>query len=265
MSGDVRLFIGEWTRRVAAVFLCLLPRRHWDRLESYPLSGSTFISAILTTSLGVIVGVGGYFVHMGIAVDAINTVGLGFAAKQVAENVPKSRELTTSSLQMASMLGFFGYMFMTPQGLTSLYCVLSGYLRMASYAVDHPVGDPALTLADAWIHAVTTRARQGRRRRARQRLEGFEQPDRLVTGKQAGVEGADYVLIASRRKADWTAGTIVVTTDTWYRIGNPYDVHSPEGLRAAYPLTALHAVEVLRRYVHAELPPLDPPESQARP
>ena len=67
---------------------------------------------------------------------------------------------------------------------------------------------------------------------------------------------ADYVVLASRKKAEWTAGAIIMTSTDWYKLGTPFDIDTPAGLRTAYPLTKMDAVEVLRRGIRYELPRL---------
>ncbi|MBI3492782.1 MAG: hypothetical protein HY047_13550 [Acidobacteria bacterium] len=76
-----------------------------------------------------------------------------------------------------------------------------------------------------------------------------------LTGHSLGVS-ADYVVLASRRKAEWTAGATIMTRDQWYRLGEPYDLETPSGLRTAYPLTKFDSVEVVRRGIEYELPRL---------
>ena len=98
---------------------------------------------------------------------------------------------------------------------------------------------------------------RGRRAEAvRHRAEGPVVADRLYTGDWAGLEGVDFVVVASRRKPDWTRGTFVITSDKWYTLGDPFDLHLPQGLRTVYPLTEQKVMEVLRRGVAYELPPL---------
>jgi len=104
---------------------------------------------------------------------------------------------------------------------------------------------------------VWTQLRQWYARAARARLEGEERPDMLQTGEWAGVD-ADYVVLASRRKPEWTAGAIILTSSDWYKLGVPFDIETPAGLRTAYPLKKMEAVEVVRRGIEYELPRLAP-------
>jgi|TARA_B100001964_G_C14173528_1_gene572682 hypothetical protein len=49
---------------------------------------------------------------------------------------------------------------------------------------------------------------------------------------------------------------LVITSRQWYRIGRPWDMPLPVGLRTAYPLTEMREGEVLRKEVEYELPAL---------
>ena len=66
----------------------------------------------------------------------------------------------------------------------------------------------------------------------------------------------DFVIVAARRKAGWTAGTFVITDDGWFTLGQPFDRPTPNGIRTIYPLTMLQTLEVLRKGVAYQLPPL---------
>jgi len=78
----------------------------------------------------------------------------------------------------------------------------------------------------------------------------------LRTGEWADLHGVDYVVLSARRKPEWDAGAVGMTDTDWYRLGVPFDMPTPAGLRTAYPLTKMDAVEVVRRGIRYELPPL---------
>ena len=121
---------------------------------------------------------------------------------------------------------------------------------------DQATGDPLLTGLDELARSLGQRGRLSSARRRRAREEGPEVADRLFTGEGAGLAGVDYLVVASRRKPDWTAGTIVMTSEGWYRLGAPFDARLPYGLRTVYPLIRLDTAEVLRKAVRYDLPPL---------
>jgi hypothetical protein len=96
-----------------------------------------------------------------------------------------------------------------------------------------------------------------RSRAAREELEGADEPDRLYDGHWAGAPDATYVVVAARRKADWTKGTWVITRDGWFTLGEPFDRPMPQGVRTIYPITLqTNTMDVLRKGVSYELPPL---------
>ena len=121
---------------------------------------------------------------------------------------------------------------------------------------DQATGDPLLTGLDELARSLGLRTRLSAARRRRAREEGPEVADRLFTGEGVGLAGVDYAVVASRRKPDWTRGTIVMTSEGWYRLGEPFDARLPYGLRTVYPVTRLDTAEVLRKAVRYELPPL---------
>jgi hypothetical protein len=79
-------------------------------------------------------------------------------------------------------------------------------------------------------------------------------PDRLVTGAAAGWPACDLVLIASRPKPGWEPGTVLVTSDKWYRIGSSEARTIAGRLRTLYPLTEHADLEAVRKWVREELP-----------
>lgn len=179
-----------------------------------------------------------------------------------ANNTWMMRQLSSGGNDAAAMVPYgisvitlFIFLFFTPIGLLSSYLATTGALRAISAWFDDPRGDPLLS----WIHwgimTLLSRNTEERRRIAREHLEGVEARDVLVTGHSLGAN-ADYVLLASRRKAEWTAGATIMTSGQWYRLGEPYDVETPVGLRTAYPLTKFDSLEAVRRGIEYELPAL---------
>jgi hypothetical protein len=228
----------------------ILPERVWPSLEPWlPLRRTAFLSGILTLFVGFFFGFFGFFQFLAWTADANNARLLKRAAAGVLTDAD------ALGPYVFSILSLFYYLFLTPRGLFSSYLVVSGTLRSMSAFVDDPRGDFILSFA-RW--AAMTLWRKNRRERAqiaRERLEGPEARDVLQTGEWAGVD-ADFVLLAARRKAEWTKGAIVMTSTDWYRLGEPFDTDTPSGLRTAYPLTKMTTVEVVRRGIQYELPRL---------
>jgi hypothetical protein len=239
---------------VAALLVGAAPRPLWRRIDPrLPLHQTAFASGLLTLAIGFVIGVPGFFEYAGqVASDNNDWMLRRLAAP------PEAGDSAVGLVPYGvSILTLFLYLFFTPRGLFALYLVATGSLRAIAAFLDSDDarGDPVLT----WIYRVTTRltssARDTRVRLARERLEGEERPDVLQTGEWAGVD-ADYVVLASRKKAEWKAGAIIMTSTDWYKLGAPFDIDTPAGLRTAYPLKKMEAVEVLRRGIRYELPRL---------
>jgi hypothetical protein len=242
-------------RGLAAVLAALLPRRYWKALPALPIERLAGLSALLAFLAGVVAGEIGFMSYAARAAGGVVNASFHIAARQARGEIPG--EITTMTTQGVSALSLFAFLFFTPLGLFSFYLVATGLLRAAGSFVDDPFGDPILTGVDALATRSARRLRRVHVRRAREHREGPEVPDRLLAGDGANLAGFDYVVVSSRRKPDWTAGTFVITSDRWYTLGQPFDIQLPDGLRTVYPLREQKVTEVLRRAVRYELPPLE--------
>lgn len=244
-------------RGLAAVVAGLLPHRYWNSVYRLPVSRLALVSALLTLCAGVLVGAGGFLDYATRAARAANQATLEIAVRQNSGELPAGAPITTAAPVAVSMLSLLAFTFFTPLGLFATYLMVSGFVRVVSSLIDEPFGDPILTGVDALVRRSGHWAADATRRRARQREEGPETPDRLYTGEWTDLSGVDYVVVSSRRKPGWDAGAFVITSDKWYTLGEPFDLRLPEGLRTVYPLTEQKVNEVLRRGVRYELPPLE--------
>jgi hypothetical protein len=147
----------------------------------------------------------------------------------------------------------------TAAGVSSLYLIATGWIRIIAWYVDDAWGDPLLTIGDALVRRSWHRGRERAAKHERESREGAEVPDVLMTGADAGLPDADLVVIASRRKPGWDAGAIVVTDEQWFTLGAAVEQQMPGGWRTLYPLAELHHHEVLRRAVQYTLPKLRRP------
>jgi hypothetical protein len=218
----------------AAIIAGVLPRRHWHRLD-IGIADWAALGGLVTLLAGCALGITGFFAYMARMLESAYFVPSPYM-----------------------MVGFIGYLFFTPRGLFSVYLVFSGLARAVSAWTGEPFGDPILTGIDTL--SFRTRGTAVARAAVRERLtlEGADEPDRRYPGAWADLPAVDFVIVSARRKAGWTAGTFVVTGDGWFTLSEPFDRPTPNGIRTVYPLTALQTLEVLRKGVAYELPPLRP-------
>lgn len=236
---------------MAAAFL---PSRCWAALEGrLPVAPSATLSGVLTFLAGAVLGIAGFLRYAALQASALNTATLKLAEEQL-KNPPGGAEVSSSMPIFVNAIAPVAFLFFTPLGLASLYLVVSGAARAISGVVDDPLGDPLLTGADVVLRTVSGRRRARRDMRRRHEAEGPEIPDRAVSGKTAGIPGADIVIVSSRQKEGWTAGLVVMTADKWYRLGEPVERTVEGRLRTLYPLTAHTDLEVARRKVRYDLP-----------
>jgi len=249
----VREWISDLLLGIVAVVAGVAPARLWPRLEPpLPLHGAAVISGIATLTAGFAIGVPGFFAFA----EHLGRANNDWMLQQLAA-APKASDNAVGLVPYGvSLLTLFIFIFLTPRGLFSMYLVTSGTLRAISAWVDDPRGDFILTGIDWAVSTLFARNRRDRQRIGRERREGRDAPDVLRTGEWAGLSGVDYVVLAARRKAEWDPGAIVITSAEWYRLGVPFDLETPAGLRTAYPLTKLDTVEVVRRGIQYELPRL---------
>ncbi|MDP2053334.1 MAG: hypothetical protein Q8L75_06850, partial [Acidobacteriota bacterium] len=219
---------------LAAILVGAVPRRYWAAID-LPLSQFATPGGLVTLVAGCAFGITGYFAHMA----------------QVMESA-----FFVPSPYM--MVGYFGYLFFTPRGLFSIYLVGSGLARAVSGWIDEPFGDPILTGGDSLVRHLRGTAVTRTTERERLAAEGANEPDRRYPAAWADVPGADFVIVAARRKAGWTPGTFVITDEGWFTLGQSFDRPTPNGLRTIYPLTVLQTLEVLRKGVPYDMPPLRP-------
>jgi hypothetical protein len=238
---------------LVAIVAVLAPRRFWPSIETrLPLRSAAAVSGLVTLAAGFALGVGGFFAF-GTQLAAANN---DWTLRRLA-SAPVAGDAAVGLVPLGmSVLTLFIFLFFTPTGLIALYLVTSGTLRAISAWLDDPIGDFILTGIDWAATTMWQKNRQERRQIARTRREGADAPDVLRPGAWAGVPEMDYVVLAARRKDEWNAGAIIMTGDDWYKLGVPFDISTPSGLRTAYPLKKMDTVEVVRRGIQYELPRL---------
>lgn len=233
-------------RAVIAIVLANLPVRWWGPFEErFPLYAMAWVAGLATMLAGLAIGIPGYLTFMHEAAHGFNA----------AIGANPDLGIKSSGWGLAALPI---YMFATPGGLLATYLGLTGFLRSVSaYLTEDAFGDPLLTGVDAAVRRLSRGTAAYDRRRSREKQEGPEVPDRLVTGRQVGKPAFQFVLLASRAKAEWREGAYLVGDDgTAYRIGRAFDFEAPGGLRTGYPLTELTTGEAIRYAIPYELPPL---------
>lgn len=243
-------------RFFAAIPVGLAPRRYWLSLDVYlPVTRTAVYSAVATVFLGAAIGIPAYLHY----VQQTSSAAVDMMLQATGWKPIPPGGATVQKAQLiwvAGSMNVYAFFFTAPAGLASMYLIVTGWIRLIAWYVDDAWGDPLLTIGDAVVRRSWHRHRAGAAKADRERREGVEVPDVLVTGADAGIPDADLVVIASRRKADWDAGAIVVTEEKWFKLGAAVEQQMPGGWRTLYPLTELQHHEVLRRAVEYKLPPL---------
>jgi hypothetical protein len=248
MRATLEEALGPFGRALLGLGAAFLPRRLWPRWDgSIPITAAALPAALMTLLAAFAIGVPGFLEYAA----SISSSGVDSALDRVGEQ----RDAFGGAIGM-SALSLFMFLFLTPMGWVTLYLGATGLVRWAAHAVDEPFGDPLLTGLDAACRRIGAAFRDDTARRARERLEGVAVADVLLTGRDGGAPDADFVVVASRRKAGWEPGVFVVTPEKWYKIGRPFDHRYTGGLRVVYPITEVGAAEIIRRSVAYDLPRL---------
>lgn len=207
-------------------------------------------AAIATLLLGVVLGSAGFLRYAARVASQNNELML--------EAARRGGDVTTAMPVSATMLSSLVFALGTPLGLLATYLTLTGLVRSVAAAAGERRGDPVLALLVAFGRWLAGRkARQGQARE-REALEGAEVADRIVFPVRLGIANADLVVVASRRKREWTPGTVLDCSGRWFRVGEPLERTFPVGLRTLYPLVEMPGSDVFRRVVPYDLPPMPP-------
>lgn len=241
-------------RFLAATVLSLLPRRTWPTLSEHaPVRAAAVASAAVTVVAGIVYG-GLEFLDFAQRAGAGANDAMLEIARGQADGTTGGAPVASSAPMFLSMFSALAFAIGTWPGRFASYLVVSGFVRGVAALLDDPFGDPIVTGA----HHLATRWRDRRRNRietvAREAKEGAEAPDLLLPAERLSIEGATWVVLASRRKEGWERGVTVVTEEGWFVLGAPFDLETPNGLRTAYPLAATKETDVLRAAVRYALP-----------
>ena len=228
-----------------AIVLANLPRRWWGPFEErFPLYAYAWVSGIVTLMAGFATGIPGFLTFV----------------QEVASGGNQALVDAQSEFMGARgwvLLALPSYFLATPGGLLSLYLVISGLARFATaFIADDPMGDWILTRLDDLAVKMSRDTKAWDARKTREKLEGTEVPDRLVTGDWLDRPDIHLAIVASRRK-NWPRGSYLVSVDgRAYRVEEPFDLQLASGLRTVYPLVELKTGEAIRHAIPYELPAL---------
>jgi hypothetical protein len=243
-------------RFIVAMFAAVLPKRWWHELEEHlPVRQAAVMSGLVTFLVAVAIFIPA-FLNFAQA-NAGHAVDLMLEATGWRPPATDTGPVSVETAQTSWLAGFpsiFVFALFTPLGIFSTYLAITGLLRAVSAFVDDARGDPLLTTIDTLVARFRSRGKDQRATEARRRLEGDEVADLVITGAAAGLRGAELVVVASRQKDGWEAGTILITQEKWYRIGSPVERDTPTGLRTLYPLNEAGEMEVLRTGIQYDLP-----------
>jgi hypothetical protein len=246
--------VRSWVDALLAIPFAALPKRYWQSFD-LPVQNVAPLSSFMTMIAGFVIGIPGYFAYLARLQGVAGLSILEISKLQVQGKLPETEAVSAVPAGVYA-LSTISFAFASPLGLFCTYLVISGLIRVASAYTGEALGDPILTALD-WLgrRMFTTRQQQAVRV-ARERLEKIDEPDRRYDGEWAGLTGVDFVIVAARRKPEWTRGTWIITDDGWFVLGEPFDRPMPNGLRTIYPLSEQKTLEPLRKSVQYRLPPL---------
>jgi hypothetical protein len=238
-------------RRLAGMMAAMLPSRWWPTLDFYvPTTSSALGAALVTFLAGAAIGIPGFLAYATEQASLHTDLMLEMAVRP-----DKSGDAVTTAMPVAiNAFALLNFLVLTPAGWATSYLGATGLFRSAGAVLDDPRGDLILTILDALCVTGLRSRRERNARTRREELEGPEGPDRVVHGAAAGIPNADLVIVASRRKEGWDAGTVVLTEGATYRVGQILERTIAGRLRTLYPLTEHKDLEVFRRTVRYELP-----------
>jgi len=227
--------------------------RFRDAESGVPAAVATLLSGTILGGIGFL----GYAIR---AASDNNEAMLRVAERQGSGQLGGADVTTASSVALTAFAPL-GFAFGTPLGWLTTYLMVSGLVRCVAAAAGERQGDPLLGFARRAVLRTKAAHRESRDAAERLRLEGEEVADRLVPGERVGIEQAVFVVVASRRKPDWTPGTVLACGDDYYLLLDAVERQLPTGLRTLYPLAEVAEAGVLRRVVPYTLPQL----SEVRP
>jgi hypothetical protein len=225
-------------RFVVGILATFLPVRFWTRVNARGIPVYPVLSPLIGLAVGIVVGVP--YVYRHLVVSASN------AQRMVAIAGSSDEQTAVATAQTFSLFAAVGVV-LTPGGFLVVWLTVSSAVRLLGAYFGDPFGDPLLTLVDEALQGLrrrATAAMSAMRTRARY---GPEEIDHVMDAGAYGVAGADVVVIASRPKREWAAGTVVLSPDGYYTVLQPFEVTVEGHQRIGYPLVRKRDFEIVRK------------------
>ena len=246
-------------RLLLALVVCNLPNKVSARFgASLPVGLMRIPAAVLVLFAGGVLGFHGFLDFASDTASRNNRAMLEIAHLQASDPAPQGPAASAAMSVSLTMLSALAFALLTPTGLFCTYLFCSGFTRIVSSILDDSRGDPLIGLAHALGTRLLARRKEKLERRERERHEGPEVCDRVIDAGRVDLPWADLVVVASRRKPDWTPGTILAVGERFFRVGPSVERDLPVGLRTLYPLTEVRDAEAFRRVVRYEVPRTTP-------
>ena len=211
------------------------------------------VSIFLTAALGVRIGYAGFYEHARVAGEESARLALRLAAPGGGVEGIDQTTAVAAALQGGVLVPFAFFLF-TPVGWIADYLFISAVYRAITLAVDHPKGDPILTLIDHMVHDLVGRCTSLLEAVGSTRIGGLLGGDQILACRAFAGNEADFVVVAGRCKRGWTAGTTVVAQSIRLRVGEPREVVVEGWRRTCYPMKVIRDVQVDRRIVKYRWP-----------
>jgi len=224
--------------RFVGIVATFLPVRVWPRVNARGIPVYPVLSPLIGLAVGIVGGVP--YVYRHLVVSASN------AQRMVAIAGSSDQQSAVAAAQTFSLFAAVGLV-LTPIGFLVVWLNLSSVIRLLAAAVDAPCGDPLLTFLDGAVHGLRRRATAALSAIRTRAKYGREEIDRVMDAGAYGVADADVVVITSRPKEGWAAGTFVLSPDGYYTVLQPFEVIVEGRQRIGYPLVRKRDFEIVRK------------------
>jgi hypothetical protein len=231
------------TQLIVGLIASFLPARYWNSLNAHGIPTFPVLSPLVTVCAAVMIGLPVWFRYVVVSAHHAQRLA-AVGASQLPR--PPEQEVILAAAQTISLVTAVSFLF-TPAGFTLSYLVGSGALRLlATYSGD-PSGDPMMSSMD-WVTRRFARFLSGLSSRISLRATfGCNQTDEVVPASRLGFTHADVIVIASRPKREWTAGTIIFREQCYYVVLDPVEKIIGRRRRVVYPLKRQHGFDIVRR------------------